>query len=134
MRLFSVAAFTDQPSEVQVCRSHPNAQFFLCFAAGGRVRRFAGSRIELSAARTPEPTIGLLRPFEKEHAVLLVEAVEERRDVVRQGRHNYFAKALKAASASLARSSEFSARGSLPMRKRYFNVSGSPLTSAFLKK
>ena len=59
-------------------------EFLPGLTAGADVGRLAEVGVQLSSAWAPEAPVGLLRPFQQENLVLLVEAVEQRRYFVRQ--------------------------------------------------
>jgi hypothetical protein len=84
MRLALETVFADEAGEMQVARGELLAGFFVRLAAGAGVGRFAFVRVQLAAAWTPQATIRLLRAFEQEDFIVLVEAVEQRGDFVGQ--------------------------------------------------
>lgn len=84
MRLPLVAVFADEAGQMQVARLKLLAGFLARLATGAGVGRFAVVRVQLAAARTPETAIRLLRAFEQEDFLALVEAVEQGGDFVRQ--------------------------------------------------
>jgi hypothetical protein len=84
MRLTLVTTFADQSGQVEVPRPQAQSSFFSRFATGAGVRRFTARRIELSAARTPQATVGLAASLQQQYFVTLVETEQERRDLVRQ--------------------------------------------------
>ena len=84
VRLTLVTVFTDEAGEMQVARLELLAGFLARLATGAGVRRFALVRVELAPARTPEAAIGLLRAFEQEDFIVVVEAVEQGGDFVGQ--------------------------------------------------
>ena len=92
VRLPFVAVLADESGQMQIARLNRQPQFFLCFATGTGVRRFAGVSVKFAAARTPKATIGFLRAFQQQHVILIVETIEQRRNFVRQShRPSYFA-------------------------------------------
>ena len=84
MRLALETVFADDAGEVQIARGKLLAGFLVRFAAGAGVGRFAFVRVQLTAARTPQAAIRLLRAFEQEDLIALVEAVEQRGNFVGQ--------------------------------------------------
>src|SRR3989442_11318167 len=60
MRFAFVAVLADDAGEVQGCGRDFEGEFLERFAAGTRVRRFAGFDFQLAAARTPKTAIGWL--------------------------------------------------------------------------
>lgn len=84
VRLALETVFADEAGEVQISRGELLAGFLVRFAAGAGVGRFAFVRVQFAAARTPQTAIRLLRAFEQEDFIALVEAVEQRGDFVRQ--------------------------------------------------
>jgi hypothetical protein len=84
MRLSLVTHFADDPEQMQILRRDPEREFFHRLPASASVRRFAQFAQKLAAGRTPQAEIGLSRPLHEQHFVLRVEAIEKRRDVVRQ--------------------------------------------------
>lgn len=93
MGLAGVTVLAYDPRKMEVGGLDLNAEFLPGLAARCRVRRLAAGRVELSTTRTPEAQVRLLRPLHQEHAILFVEAIQQRCNLVRKGRHNYFAKA-----------------------------------------
>lgn len=91
--LAAVAVLAYEACEMEVAGSNFDAEFFPGLAAHRGVRRLASGSVELSATGTPKAKIRLLRPFHQQHAILFVETIEQRRNLVRKGRHNYFTKA-----------------------------------------
>ena len=79
-----IAAFADHSGQDPIGGSCFDAEFFMSFAAGARVGRFAQFGLEFAARRAPAAAIGFVRPFDQQDLVALVEAVEEGRDLVRQ--------------------------------------------------
>ena len=79
-----VTVFADEAGEMQVTRFELLAGFLAGLATGAGVGRFALVRVELATARTPEAAIGLLRAFEQEDFIVVVEAVEQGGDFVGQ--------------------------------------------------
>ena len=75
----------DESGEVQVTRGERNTDLFVRFATGAGVRGFANVGVQLAAAWTPETAIRFLGALQQQHFILLVEAVEERGDFIRQG-------------------------------------------------
>ena len=84
MRLALIAVFADEAGEVQIARLELQTGFLARFATGAGVGGFAFVRVQFAAARTPEAAIRLLRAFEQEDFVALVEAVEQGGDFVGQ--------------------------------------------------
>jgi len=84
---------THEAREMEVGGLNFDAEFFHGLAARRGVRRLALGSVELSATGTPKAKIRLLRAFHQQHAILFVETIEQRRNLVRKGRHNYFTKA-----------------------------------------
>lgn len=79
-----IPVFAHQSRQAQIPRGQGQADFLPRLAAGARVGGFADVRVEFAAARTPPATIGFLRAFEQQHVIVLVEAIKERGDFVRQ--------------------------------------------------
>ena len=84
MALAQITMLADEAGEVQVRGRQVHAEFLLRFAAGAGIRRFALVRVELSAARAPEPEIRLLRAFQQQHFVALIKTIKKRGDAVWQ--------------------------------------------------
>ena len=84
MALALIAVFARQAGQVQVGRRERQTEFLLGLAAGAGVGRFACIRVEFPAARAPQAQVRLLRPFEKQHLIALVEAIQQGRQLVRQ--------------------------------------------------
>jgi hypothetical protein len=91
--LAAVAVLAHYACEMEIRRLDFDAEFFPGFAARRGVRRLATGSVELSAAGTPKAKIRRLRSFHQQHTVPFVETIEQRRNLVRKGRHNYFTKA-----------------------------------------
>ena len=79
-----VAVFADEAGEMQTPRRELQADLLVCFTASTGVGRFAGVRLEFAAGRAPEAAVRLLRAFEQEDFIALIETVEQRRNLVRQ--------------------------------------------------
>src|ERR1035438_8396227 len=84
MGLALVAMLAHQPRQMQVGRRKPQPQLFLRLTARADIRRLADIRVQLPAARAPKPSIRLLCPLQQQRLVLLIEAVKQRRNFVRQ--------------------------------------------------
>src|SRR5258707_1320978 len=89
-----VAVLADQPGQMQIARVDGQAQFLAGLAAGAGVRGFSQLSMEFSAARTPQAKVRLLGPFQEQHLIRLIEAVEQGGNSVRQ-RHAACMKARK---------------------------------------
>ena len=81
MRLALITVLTDETGQVQVGWLEHHANFLVRFAASTCVGRFAEVHLELAAARAPEAAIRLLRAFEQQDFVALIENVEQRGDL-----------------------------------------------------
>ena len=79
-----VTVFADEPGEVQITRLELLTSFFSRFATGAGVGRFAFVRVQFATARAPKTAVRLLRTFEQENLVPVVEAVEQGGDFVGQ--------------------------------------------------
>jgi hypothetical protein len=84
MALAEIAVFAHDAGQMQICRCDSPAEFFLRFTARAGIRRFADVCVQLSAARTPQPSIRFLCSLEQQHLIGFIEAVEQRGDFVRQ--------------------------------------------------
>lgn len=84
MRLALETVFADEAGEMQIARAELLAGFLVRFATGAGVGRFAFVRVQLTAARTPQTAIRLMRAFEQKDFFALVETVEQRSDFVGQ--------------------------------------------------
>src|SRR5581483_12032302 len=84
MALSLVSLLRNDSGQVQVRRSDLQAHLLPRLAAGAGIRRLAALRVQLPAARTPQPQIGLLRPFEQQHFIALIKTIEQGGDFVRQ--------------------------------------------------
>jgi len=84
VRLARVTVFADKSGEVQFAGREGQAEFLLGLADGTSVRRFAEIGPELSPGRAPQAAIRLPRAFEQQHLVVIVEAIKQGRDSVRQ--------------------------------------------------
>ena len=93
MRLAGVAMLAHEARKMEVGGSNFDGEFFPGLTARRGVRRLATGRVELSATGTPKAKVRLLRAFHQQHTILFVETIEQRRNLVRKGRHNYFTKA-----------------------------------------
>jgi len=82
MTLALIAVFTDDAGQVQIRRRDSQPKLFLRFPTSAGIRRFAYVRMQLAAARTPQPAIRLLRAFEQQDMVALIEAIKQRGDFV----------------------------------------------------
>ena len=91
MGLSCVAVLTYQPSQVQVARLEGQAQLLLSLSAGAGIRRLACGRVEFSAARAPEALVRLLGAVQQQHFILLIEAVKQSGNLIRQ-RHSWLMK------------------------------------------
>ena len=69
---------------MQIGRRELQTDFLVRLAARTGVGRFAAIHLQLAAARTPQTAIRLLRAFEQQDFVALVENVEQRGDFVGQ--------------------------------------------------
>ena len=69
---------------MQIRRGKLDADFLPRLAAGADIGRFADVGFQFPAAGAPPAAIRLLRPFEQQGFVPLVEAKQQRRDFVRQ--------------------------------------------------
>ena len=87
-----VAMLAHESHEMEVAGLNFDAEFFPGLAASRGVRRFAAGRVDFSAAGTPKPQIRLLRALHQEDAILFVETIKQRRNLVRKRRHNHFTK------------------------------------------
>lgn len=74
----------DEAGEMKIGPKKLLAEFLVRFAGGAGVGRFAFVGVQLAAARTPEAAIRLLRAFEQEDFILLIKAIQQRGDFVRQ--------------------------------------------------
>ncbi len=84
MRLALVSLLGDEARQMEVGWLDLEGDFLPGFPASAGVRRFACFRMQFSPARTPQAAIWLLRPFEQQYFVPLVEAVKQRRNLIRQ--------------------------------------------------
>jgi hypothetical protein len=100
MCLTSVAVLAHEAREMEVGGLKLNPKFFPGLAARRGIRRLTTGGVEFPATRTPKAKVRLLRALHQQHAILFVETIEQRRNLVREGRHSYFTKAAYAASAS----------------------------------
>ncbi len=73
-----------EAGQVQIARLDFEREFLMRFAARANVGRLAIVRVQLAAGRAPQPAIRLLRAFEQQHFVALVEAIKQRGDFIRQ--------------------------------------------------
>lgn len=80
VRLALEGVFAHEAGQMEIGWGESQAEFLVCLARRANVGRFADVSLEFAAARTPEPEVGLLRAFEQEDFVALVEAVEQRGD------------------------------------------------------
>src|SRR5262245_19767142 len=87
VRLSLVAVLAGQTGQMKIAGSQRQAEFLSRLAAGAGVRRLARLGAEFAAARAPEAAVGFLGPFKQEHLVAVIERVEQRGNVVRQGHH-----------------------------------------------
>jgi hypothetical protein len=71
-------------AKMEIGRQKFQPQFLVRLARGTGIGRFPFLRVQFAAARTPEPAIRLLRAFKQEDFIALIEAIEQRRDFVRQ--------------------------------------------------
>ena len=78
------AMLADQSGEPEIRRQKFQSQFLVGLAGGAGIGGFALVGMQLAPARTPEPAIWLLRPFQQQHFVARVEAVKQRGDLVGQ--------------------------------------------------
>ena len=90
VRLDLVAVFAYHSEQMQVGRLKFQTDFLLRLAAGAGIRGFADFLDQLSARRTPAAAVRFLRPFQQENFVSLVEAIEQRRDLVGQRHRGNF--------------------------------------------
>ena len=95
MALTLITVLADDAGETQVDGPEREAQLFGGFAAGAGVRGFAGIHVQLAAARAPEAEVRLLRAFEQQDFVALVETVEQRSDFIRQRHGRLLSDAMK---------------------------------------
>ena len=84
MGVAGVTNFADDAGEAGFAFGDVQGDFFVGFAAGAAVRGFAFVDVEFAAGRAPEAEVGLLGAFHEQDFVVVVEAVEERGDFVRQ--------------------------------------------------
>ena len=84
MALTQVTVLADDPGQVQVRGGQLHAQFLLRLATGTGVGRLALVGVQLPAARAPETEIRLLRTFEQQHLIALIETIKQRGDAVWQ--------------------------------------------------
>lgn len=87
MRISLIAVLADEAGQMQIGGRKRESGFLARFTAGADVRRFTQLGFQFAAARAPQAAVRLLRAFEQEYFVALVEDVEQRRDLVRQ-HHN----------------------------------------------
>src|SRR5579872_2970431 len=85
MALSLITVLSDEAGQVQVIWTDLQADLLARFAAGAGVGGFARFGLQLATARAPESPIRHLRPFEQQHLVALVEAIEQRGDFMGQG-------------------------------------------------
>ena len=93
VRLADVAVLAHEAREMEVSRLNFDAEFFPGLAARRGVGRLATGSVELSATGTPKAKCRFLGAFHQQHAILFVETIEQRGNLVGKGRHNYFTKA-----------------------------------------
>lgn len=84
VRLALETVLADHSGQVKVRSPKFLSKFLVSFARSTGVGRFPVVRVQFAAARTPETAIRLLRAFEQEDFVLLIETVEQRGDFIRQ--------------------------------------------------
>ncbi len=84
MRVAQVAMLAHEARQMQIRWGQFQPHLFVRLAAGAGVGRFPCLRMEFATAGTPETAIRLLRAFEQQHIVPLVEAVKQRGDSVGQ--------------------------------------------------
>ncbi len=82
VRLALKTVFAYEAGQVEISRGEKQSKFLVRLAGGANVGRFADVGLEFAAARAPEAKVGLLRAFEQEYFIALVEAVEQRGDLV----------------------------------------------------
>ena len=83
VRLALKTVFAHHAGEVEIGRGESQPEFLVRFACGANIGRFADVRLEFATARTPQATIRLLRTFEQQGFIALVETVEQRGDFIR---------------------------------------------------
>ena len=84
MRLALVAMLTDHAGELTIGWSQIKTHLLARLATGTGVGRFTLVRTQLAARRTEKPKIGLAPAFHQKHAPILVKAVQQRGNTVRQ--------------------------------------------------
>jgi len=78
MTLSLIPVFADDARQVQIRRPYLQPEFFPGFPARAGMRRLPRVSAQLSTARTPQPQVRLLRPFQQQHLIPAVEAVKQR--------------------------------------------------------
>lgn len=80
MTLALIALFRNDAGEVQIGRRDLQAHFLERLPASAGVRGFAALDMQLAAAGTPQSQVRLLRPFQQQHIVALIETIKQRGD------------------------------------------------------
>ena len=79
-----VSVLADQACKMQVARLPLAVEFLAGLPAGTGAGRFADVHVQFAAGWAPQAEIRLLGPLQQQHFVLLVEAIEQRRNLVGQ--------------------------------------------------
>src|SRR5262249_38675235 len=76
MALSLIAVFAYYASQMQVGSRKPQSEFLFGLTTSAGVRGLANIRVQLSPTGTPESEIRLLRPFQEQHLIKVIEAIE----------------------------------------------------------
>ena len=82
MGLARIGVLAHDAGEVQVVGVDFQAEFFVGFAARGRIRRLSLFDVDFAAARAPETFVRLLCAFDEQDFVATVETIKQRRNFV----------------------------------------------------